>query len=211
MSDFFNAYFCKDVDADNAAELGAATVKELQRMGLAAAEPDSGSVYSSGANGRPAFRPGPRIRDHYEGSCDWLRDVRNGMSMHAPKYFNGWSLNSAGYYRCPRCGKTFDADLRAVTRQVAEAIASYYETGSAGTVECPDCAAVTAADTWDSDVSVGFSHLAFEFYNWPVFNSRHAGPPDNWTGGGSWVWKTDVPDIVSRITGSRVGWTYGRL
>lgn len=109
--------------------------------------------------------------------------IREGFCLNTLA-FNG--LAEYGIATCPDCRA--DIEYQDADDLACKAATVFWETGAIPAAECPRCKGHGDIRRWEFNEPLGFTYLAFEFWNWPDF--RH---PANWT--------IDIPAIMSRAAG----------
>jgi hypothetical protein len=130
------------------------------------------------------------------------------------RYANGWSLNSAERYDCPLCATSFHAGsdskrFDTILEEMQRAVVEFIETGKLISVRCPSCSEGAEPTKWKADVPPAMSHLAFEFSQFPPFNSSAVSIPAPLFGDGEWL--VDVPSTIQAAVSQPVGWSMGRI
>jgi hypothetical protein len=64
-------------------------------------------------------------------------------------------------------------------------------------VPCPICGKEHSVKAWVTRPHLGFSNLAFVFWNWPAFDSS--------------PWRINVPEIISQVLRHSIIVTYGKV
>jgi hypothetical protein len=217
MSDFFNGLYFPDVEATSAEIVGALALQAMQQVGLLASQRDDRSVLGQ----HPGYRPGAKYKELYvweHNDTSFLSLLTNGAAFHFGAYANMWAVSE--WFRCPQCdahiGREADkaAHFRVLDQMMAGVahVEQHKELPAALRVHCPACQQCSLEAHWASEVPIGLSHLAIEFWNWPIFKTDLFLMP-NWAREPKLVdgWKIDVPRLLYEATGSRVMWTYGRI
>ena len=130
------------------------------------------------------------------------------------RYANGWSLNQVERYDCPLCKAPFqhcsDAEAFAqILKDMQRAIVEFTDTGRPTRIHCPACSAPVECADWKADVPAAFAHLAFEFSQFPPFNSGVISIPAELFGYGEWL--VDLPSAIQSAAAQPVGWSMGRI
>lgn len=130
------------------------------------------------------------------------------------RYANGWSLNLAERYECPLCRdairiETNTKAFEQILRDMQGAIIEFMDTGRSISVRCPSCNASAAATSWTADVPAAMTHLAFEFSQFPAFDSNVVAISAQLRQCGKWV--ADIPRTIEEIAGQPVGRSMGRI
>jgi hypothetical protein len=130
------------------------------------------------------------------------------------RYANGWSLNSVGEYGCPSCGERFrwETGRKAfdeILSDMKRAVIDFMDSGKVCDVRCPTCATPCSAAHWYADIPPAFAHLAFEFSDFPPFNTNAITIPEALFGYGEW--RVDVPRVFQDAVRQPIGWSMGRI
>lgn len=109
--------------------------------------------------------------------------IREGFGIN-PLAFN--LLADCAEATCPNCSAT--VEFQDVDDLASSAANSFWSTGAIPPAECPRCHASADIRNWVFNYPLGFTYLAFEFWDWPGFIH-----PQEWT--------LDIPQLMSRAAG----------
>jgi len=196
MSDWYEAIAVCDVQADESASVAELVVSRLAADGIIQPVMDSEAVLG----GEGGYRPGRNIQSFYnlsENEGTFWSLVTNGVEVCAGRWVNRLGFTCFDGFTCPSCSAHFPLDHDVVADPFARAIGSFLDGGDDLDVVCPSCQTSDAAPKWKTDPHFGFTNLAFQFWNWPPFDSDS--------------WKVDIPTLITSTTQHRVILTYGRL
>lgn len=215
MSDFFHDLFFPDVEESRAETLAMQAISKLQDLAVLSSKIKTIDEGCCGFEAEPEHplkclqvEPSDHILKYYPG---FPLDVNpNEVCVSVNRYASYLSVGHASWYRCPSCQETFGNSL--IVDSLMETLIGFVRQSQHPHIICPTCNADTSAFKWESDVPAAFSHLAFSFYNWPLFKSDLISLPEGW----DWAavqqpWQLDVPALLSEVVGSRVRWSFGRL
>jgi hypothetical protein len=130
------------------------------------------------------------------------------------RYANGWSVNLTERYDCPLCAATLQAGTDSkrfdkILQEIQYAVVEFIDTGKVPSVRCPSCTKDAVAAKWKTDVPPAMAHLAFEFAQFPPFNSSAVSIPAALFGYGEWL--VDVPLVIQTAVSQPVEWSMGRI
>jgi hypothetical protein len=196
MSDWYQAVAVCDVQPDESKDLADAVIARFVSDGIVQPIIDRESVLG----GDGGYRPGPRISSLYkllenEGAFWTCRT--NGVEVCVNRWVNQLGFTCIDGFTCPACLTHFKLHDDAVADPFAKAIGSFLDGGNNLDVECPTCAATNAVPKWTTEPHLGFTNLAFQFWNWPPLNYNS--------------WRVDLPAVIEFETNRKVIVTYGRL
>ncbi len=144
----------------------------------------------------------------------YLEGYRTGPKFHiffdSPDQFGTVETFARGWYSqygvlalenatCSICGTQISSQnmdvLTELKQSFAEVGQKFCNINELGPVCCPICSAIIPAHQWLTVPHLGFSHLAFVFWNWPPFEEC----------------RLDLLDHIDRVLGHRTVLTYGHL
>lgn len=190
MSDWYQAIIDLHAQADDAEHLALKFVATLMNEGLI--QPNRAE--SQDCADQCSYKAGPRFNEYFGATS------QTGILQ---TYARGWyseygavGLESA---TCSICGtkisnRTQD-ELIQLKTLFAEAGQTFCRKGILSTVSCPFCTAEISANLWQTLPHLGFSRLAFVFWNWPPFEDC----------------RFDLQDYIDGIIGHKTVLTYGHL
>lgn len=210
MSSSFQVLYCPNISLTDAPAAEEKVAVALRRAGLV-------STYSKDI----ADAVGRRVRRHdlsesarflYRKAVPDRFNIGEYVESTVGRYANGWSLNIAQRYACPSCALEHvvaEVGFERVLSQMQSAVILFIDHGQVADINCPACGRSTPASKWGSDVPPAFSHLAFEFWQFPLLVSAAVAIPPDIVSPGSW--QLDVPKIVGAAAGHEVGWSMGEI
>ena len=196
MSDWYEAVGVQDVHPDASTSLANAVVSRLQSDGIVATESDSESVLG----GEGGYRPGPRIPSLYkrrENEVQFWTIRTNGVEVCVGRWVNLFGCTGLEGLTCPGCSTRFPPSHDPVAHPFYDAIGRYLAGRDDLDVACPSCNTSHRAPDWKTKPHLGFTNLAFQFWNWPPLKSSS--------------WSVDIPALIETVTGREVLVTYGRV
>lgn len=196
MSNWYEAVGIRDVEPDDAESLAAAVISRLQSDGIIDTEIDTESVLG----GEGGYRPGPSIPSLYrreENEVKFWTIRTNGVEVCARRWVNVFGCSMLEGFTCPACSTRFPPGDDLIAHPFYDAIGRYLAGRDDLDVLCPSCNTSHRAPDWKTKPHLGFTNLAFQFWNWP--------PLEN-----SW-WSVDIPGLIAAIVGHNVLVTCGRV
>src|SRR6185503_11817787 len=128
---------------------------------------------------------GPKIRELYSPppqTFPFWKCVPSGIEVTTTKWVNEFGLTCLEEIHCPECHTRFP-DGHPTWDQLTDALGQFYQSDATPTIHCPQCGKHVVVFDWAKKPHLGFSHLAFTFWNWPALDSPN--------------WKMDLPGTIS--------------
>lgn len=196
MSDSYEAIGVCNVQLGESEALAESVIARLVSDGIIQSTIDPESVLGRGGG----YRPGPKVPSLYslgENEGAFWTLLTNGVGVCADRWVNQFGFLCIDGFTCPACLAHFKLGKNVVSDEFGKAVGSFLDGRDNLDVGCPNCATSNAAPKWKTEPHLGFTNLAFQFWNWPPLNSNS--------------WRIDIPAIVETETSHKVILTYGHL
>lgn len=133
------------------------------------------------------YDPTPLVRGYFGPALAGASPHVGGVGVRQGIGFNPLAFNLRDDWTCPACRKEFVGEVGDAL--ISQGASGFWTTGRIPMVACPQCGVSSDARQWDAmGYPLGFTYLAFEFWDWPDF----ALPGQ---------WSIDIPARMARAAG----------
>ncbi len=198
LNDWYQAVIDIDAQPDQTKELAIEVTSRLANEKIITLyKPDHPLTHISGK-----FAPGPNFAyasGIAEIGNEHLDPNIGGMDIQMHAWVNEYGIIGLDTAQCPSCYTTFSSEqfdkLAVIKESFGTAGSEFVSNQSIPSVKCPHCHNQTQITEWYTQPHLGFSYLAFIFWNWPPFEN----------------WRINIPQIISETLKHKTVLTYGRL
>lgn len=140
------------------------------------------------------YRAGPNFHNFFKST-----DQIGILQTFAKGWHSEYGIIGLESAACSICGTLITSqnveELIQLKVSFAKVGQKIYNSNEIGSVRCPICSADILAQHWQTIPHLGFSHLAFVFWNWPPFEDC----------------RLDLMEFIDLIIGHKTVLTYGHL
>jgi hypothetical protein len=204
MGDHYTAIVDLEAQLDKSESLAKKVVNRLSIEGIIQSE-----FVTEGTSGElGGYRPGNRLPELYEippnGYAFW-EFKHNLMQAIAGPWVNFFGVPQLEEILCTHCNTKYvfqyagdpNSYTEIVIKEFVRAMGDFLQGNPQPKIHCPNCTLDLPVTIWATKPHLGFSNLAFVFWNWPQFDSD--------------LWRVDVMKMVSDTLKHPVIITHGKV
>ncbi len=192
MGDYFDRLVDTEVSLADAPLAARRVIAEFTQRGLIAASPDAAADA-----GNLEYQGGPALPAIYEGAeTKQLKCFT--FKIEIVRQFNYWAFVSVEVWlQCRACAAVMSNNRDDVAEALLACAAEWISEEGTTVLTCPQCGVGEAVDKWQLRPSLGFGNLHYAFANCPPLDDR--------------AWRISFAELIARITGHRIEYTYGKI